>query len=91
MLQRLAQFRVALLEFLEQPNILDRDDGLVGKGFEQSDLFVREWTNFLRRIKIAPIEIPSRNNGVASSGANTLQRSWNLSLWKLGFSSSARS
>ena len=34
MLQGLAQFRVALAEFLEQPHVLDRDDGLVGEGFE---------------------------------------------------------
>ena len=42
MLQRLAQFCVALLEFFEQPHVLDRDHGLVGEGFEQSDLFVGE-------------------------------------------------
>ena len=35
MLQRFAQFRVALLEFLEQPHVLDGDDRLVGEGFEQ--------------------------------------------------------
>ncbi len=33
MLQGLAQFRVARLEFLEQPHILDGDHGLVGEGF----------------------------------------------------------
>ena len=38
MLQRLAQFRIALLQFLEQPHVLDGDDGLVGKGFEKRDL-----------------------------------------------------
>ena len=38
MLQRLAQFRVALLQFLEQSDVLDGDDRLVGKGFEQRDL-----------------------------------------------------
>ena len=40
MLQRLAQFRVALLDFFEQPHILDSDDRLIGEGFEQSDLFL---------------------------------------------------
>ena len=34
MLQGLAQFCVALLEFLEQPHVLDGDDRLVGEGFE---------------------------------------------------------
>ena len=33
-------------EFLEQPNVLDGDDGLVGEGFEQFDLSVRERTHF---------------------------------------------
>ena len=46
MLQGLAQFRVALLQFLEQPHVLDRDHGLVGKRFEQVDLLVGEWTDF---------------------------------------------
>ena len=42
MLQRLAQFRVALLDFLEQAHVLDGDDRLVGEGFEQLDLLVGE-------------------------------------------------
>ena len=36
MLQRLAQFRIALLQFLEQPHVLDGDHRLVGEGFEES-------------------------------------------------------
>ena len=46
MLQRLAQFGVALLQFFEQPHVLDGDDSLSGKGFEKCDLFVRERTHF---------------------------------------------
>src|SRR4051812_37503596 len=38
MFQRFAQFRVALAEFLKQPDIFDRHDGLVGEGLNQSDL-----------------------------------------------------
>ena len=45
MLQRLAQFRVAFLQFLEQPHVLDGDHRLIGKGFEKRDLLVRERTN----------------------------------------------
>ena len=45
MLQRLAQFRVALAEFLEQSHILDGDDGLVGEGLEKRDLIVGEGSN----------------------------------------------
>ncbi len=43
MLQRLAQFRVALLEFLEQTHVLDGDDSLICESFDQSDLLVGEW------------------------------------------------
>ena len=46
MLQGLAQFCVALLEFLEQADVLDGDHGLVGEGFEKSDLLFGEWTDF---------------------------------------------
>src|SRR5262249_29124084 len=35
MLQRLAQFSVAFLQFFEQPHVLDRDHGLVGKSFKE--------------------------------------------------------
>src|SRR5262245_49156303 len=33
-------------EFLEQPHILNRDDGLVGEGFEKRDLLLGEGSNF---------------------------------------------
>ena len=45
MLQGLAQFRVALLEFLEQAHVLDGDDRLVGEGFEQRNLLFGEGSN----------------------------------------------
>ena len=36
MLQGLAQFRVALLDFLEQPDVFDGDHGLIGEGFQET-------------------------------------------------------
>ena len=39
MLQSFTQFGVAFLEFLEEPNVLDRDDRLVGEGLDESDFF----------------------------------------------------
>ena len=57
MLQRLAQFRVAFLEFLEQPRVFDGDDSLVGEGLQQLDLFVREGLN----LHAADINNPDRN------------------------------
>src|SRR5262249_44593506 len=44
MLQRLVQFSVALLDLLEQPNILDGNDRLVRKGFQKFNLSIRERT-----------------------------------------------
>src|SRR5262245_26564106 len=46
MLQSLAQFRVALLDLLEQSHVLDRDDRLVGEGFEELDLLFREGADY---------------------------------------------
>jgi hypothetical protein len=45
MLQRLAQFRVALLQFFEQADVFDGDDRLVGEGFQKSNLFIGKGTN----------------------------------------------
>ncbi len=46
MFQRFAQFCVALAELLEQPDVLDGDDRLVGEGFEERDLFIGKRTDF---------------------------------------------
>src|SRR5262249_42546197 len=64
MLQSLAKFCVALLDFLEQPHVLDGDDGLVDERFEKSDLLVGERAN----LKSANIDNP---NG------NTFTQQWN--------------
>jgi hypothetical protein len=42
LLKRLRQVAITGLQLLEQPHILDGDDGLVGEGLEQGDLAVRE-------------------------------------------------
>jgi len=62
MLQRLAEFRVAFLEFFEEADILDRDDCLASECFEQFDLSLGKRTN-LRLILITPIGVPSLNMG----------------------------
>src|SRR5262245_18839757 len=36
---------ILLLKLFEQAHVLDRDDGLVGKGLEEPDLLVRELAN----------------------------------------------
>src|SRR5262245_49862905 len=45
-LKGLAQFCIALLQFLEQPHVFDGDHGLVGEGFEEFDLLIREGADF---------------------------------------------
>ncbi len=45
MFQCLAQLCVALLEFLEQADVLDGDHGLIGEGFDQCDLPLGERLN----------------------------------------------
>ena len=72
MLQGFTQFRVALLQFFKQPNVLNGNDSLVGEGLESAIcLSEKGWTS-VRRIVITPIAIPSRSNGVAKSRTATL-------------------
>ena len=66
MLQRLAQFCVALLEFFEQPYVLDGDDRLVSESFKQRDLFFGKGIELPSgECESAPMGTPSRSNGVA--------------------------
>ena len=45
-------------ELLEQPHVLDRDHRLVGKGFKQTDLLVRERT----KLQATKVDYPKRNS-----------------------------
>ena len=66
MLQRLAQFCVALLKFFEQPDIFNGDHGLIGERFEQFNLLIREWTYLsFEGSKSLRSKLPSRSKGVA--------------------------
>ena len=42
--------RLSSCKFPEQSHVLDSDDRLVGEGFQESDLFIGEWPNLVRRI-----------------------------------------
>ena len=37
------QLTALVLDFVEQPHVLDRDHGLVGEGLHERDLLVSEW------------------------------------------------
>jgi hypothetical protein len=43
-LTRLRQLLALVLDFVEQPHVFDRDYRLVSEGFNQLDLFGREWS-----------------------------------------------
>ena len=57
-LARLGELTVLVLDFVEQPHVLDRDHCLVGEGLYQLDLLVREWPHRLREDQ-TPIGTPS--------------------------------
>ena len=67
MLQRLAQFRVALLEFLEQAHVLDGDHGLIGEGFQELICFSVKGSELMRSNKNC-------------SNRNTFAHEWNSKL-----------
>ena len=65
LLQRLGEVAIAGLQLGEQPDVLDGDDGLVGKGLQQLDLLSEKGRTSRRRMRIAPMGFPSRRSGVA--------------------------
>ena len=60
-----------LLGLVEQANVLDRDDGLVGEGLEQIGLALRRSPDSGQATTIAPIGWPS-----FSKGAPIMRRQW---------------
>ena len=63
MLQRLAQFRITFAKLLEQSNVLNGDNGLVGKSLKQFYLSIVERTNFLA-------------TNIDHTDCNTLAKQW---------------
>ena len=56
----------ASLGFVEQPHVLDRDDGLVGEGHDEGDLLVVERDGISARgDNMTPMTLPSRTIGAA--------------------------
>ena len=53
-------------DFVEQPDILDGDDGLIGEGPEELDLLSLNGRTSVRRITITPIASSSSISGVAA-------------------------
>ena len=84
MLQRLTQLRVALLEFFEQPHVLNGDNRLIGKSFEERDLIVckRAELQFRMTTERSDGRLPSRSNGAAKSAFDSSPDS--MALRKIG-------
>ena len=70
LLQRLGHLAIAGLQLLEQPHVLDGDDGLVGEGLEQLDLPVGERTDLAPRDDDRADGLPSRSIGTAGCSAS---------------------
>ena len=78
MLQRFAQFRIALLQFFEQPDVLDSDDGLSGESFQKrGNMFLPKRTD----LRAANRNSPDRDILLARSGVTNMVRV-PLSRWK---------
>ena len=56
-LARLGKLAALVLDFVEQPNVLDRDHRLVGEGGDQLDLLVGEGCTTLRSESMTPIGV----------------------------------
>ena len=65
-LARLGELAALVLDFVEQPHVLDRDHRLVGEGRDQLDLLVGERPHVCARKAITPIGLPSRSSGTPS-------------------------
>ena len=63
LLQRFGELPRALLFRLEQPRVLDCDDGLVGERGHQFYLFPSKWIRLCAPSEKIPIVVPSRRSG----------------------------
>ena len=63
----LRQVRGALLHFLEQLDIRNGDDGLIGEGLQELDMVIGEIAGLQRASRlIAPMGLSSLSNGTTS-------------------------
>src|SRR5262249_4041908 len=87
MLQRLAQFCIPFLDLLEQPYILNGDDGLVGEGLQQLDLGRGEGPHFNATREQSANEFPMLTKRSGQEGARDSQRT---QIWKIGLGLNVR-
>ena len=83
--ERFLQLALARLLGLEQPRVLDGDDGLVGEGFEQFDLAVSvKGRTSLRRTTMVPIASPCQQQRHREDRAMSQLERVRLTLRELG-------
>ena len=68
--ERLGQVTVACLQLLEQPDVLDGDDRLVGERRDQRDLLVRERRDFLAIHRDGADGLPLTQHGDGEHGSD---------------------
>ena len=60
-----------MLEFFEQPDVLDGDHRLVGEGFKQLDLNRGEWAHLQSDVRSVSNKFPMLSKGSGQEGANS--------------------
>ena len=85
MLQGLAQFCVALLDLLEEADVLDGDDRLVGESLNARYLFVRKGTDFQSTNQDIPDGDSLSKQGRSKNGTSAEAFLVDFGRWKLGF------
>ena len=80
LVQRLGEVSRSPSQFVEQPGILDRDDGLAAKFCTSVDLLVGKWTNFLaiHRERTDHSLVLQHRHGQEPSGPRQVRRSNDL-------------
>src|SRR5262249_30550240 len=82
MFKGLAQLCVALLQFFEQPYVLDGDDGLGSKRFEKLDLVLRERADLVTtRLNVADRYVFSHERNAEGRSKSSLARE-STAFWK---------
>ena len=77
------------LHLVEQSCIFDCDDGLVGEGLDELDLFVVEGAGSVRSSEITPIGSPIRNKGMPRHVRNSPVFAYSLSAYSGSASTSS--
>src|SRR5262245_33266681 len=87
MLQSFSQFRVAVLQFFEQPHVLDSDDGLVGEGLKKRYLLVCKRTSLhaANQDRSKRNSLAEHRNSESRPGVASTSSTCSIDIRKIGF------